>query len=323
MNLTIRLMNPAYVAGRVQAIGFGRLMIRFAQTVKFPYAAMQRVVKGLKILASPLDYLRRRSAAQQFAGTVPTEWRVDRETGFSIVPPGAMPGTEAVVASCRAEWLKRKANFDAVQNEIYVDLFRDNLYDLSFKEFDLSNIPDVIKFAVNGPPACIAAEYLDEVPVLGSVTLMGTIVNTLFESSQLFHADGEDVRQVKMFMLINDVDLDSGPLSFFGAGPSKKVMDAVRYTTGRIKDEVVFRYAPQSEMIQLTGKPGTALFIDNSRCLHYGSRFPKKPRVILELQYVSRFNVLEPHMTRAKVELPRAIGADPKRLAQLLPWVVR
>jgi hypothetical protein len=322
MQLTIRLMNPAYVAGRVQAIGFGRLMIRFAQTVKFPYAAMQRLVKALKISVAPLDYLKRKFGAKTFSGAVPADWRVSQQSGFAIVPPTAMPGTDEVVATCRAEWQKRAKQFDAVQDEIYVDLFRDDLSDMLFKRFDLSSIPAVVKFAVDGPPSRIAAEYLGEVPVLGSVTLMGTPVNKLLESSQLFHADGEDVRQVKMFMLINEVDLDTGPLSFFGAEPSKKVMDAVHYTTGRVPDETVFRYAPEPELIRLTGKPGTALFIDNSRCLHFGSRHPKRPRVILELQYVSRFNVLEPHMTRAQVDLPPSSGADPQRLAQLLPWVV-
>lgn len=321
MNLSLRLMNPFYVAERVNSIGFGRLMIRLAQSTRFPYALMQRVVKGLKILVSPFDYFARVREAKDFTGSIPAVWKVSEQTGYTLLPPGTMPGADKVVAACRAEWEKRRTAFDSIgEDEIYVDLFRDNLRDLSFRKFDLSDVPDVVKFAVDGPPSRIAAEYLGEVPVLGSVTLMGTPVNKLLESSQLFHADGEDIRQVKMFMAISEVAPDGGPLSFLPAEPSKKVMDAVHYTTGRIKDEVVFGIVPESDLIRFVGVPETAVFIDNSRCLHFGSRNPARPRVLLELEYVSRFNVLEPHFTRAEIVLPADRSqVQQDRLAKLIP----
>ena len=46
----------------------------------------------------------------------------------------------------------------------------------------------------------------------------------------------------------------------------------------RIADETMYQHVRRDELIEFTGKPGDVLFIDSSRCFHYGSRNAVVPR---------------------------------------------
>jgi hypothetical protein len=46
---------------------------------------------------------------------------------------------------------------------------------------------------------------------------------------------------------------------------------------------------PRSEWVSHEGPPGSAVFIDTSRCFHYGSRPAPQPRLLLYAQYLDPF----------------------------------
>jgi hypothetical protein len=305
MNWSLQLLNPAYVARRVRANGFGRLVVRAAMRARVPYNGARRLVKALKIAGAPLEFMARRRRMTGFSGALPEAQRVSRAAGYRVFRAGELPGTDAVVARCRAIFDARRDEFArAGPDTIYLNMFAGGPLEADTRVFDLSRAPEILAFAVEGPPSRIAADYLGEVPVIGSFTLMATAVNTLLESSQLFHVDGEDFRQLKLFMLVNEVDADAGPLSFLPAEASARVARRLGYDHGRLKDDQVFAHARADEVVALMGPPGTTLFIDNSRCLHFGSRSRSKTRLMLEIQYVSRFNVLEPPLPRSTLLRP-------------------
>ena len=52
-----------------------------------------------------------------------------------------------------------------------------------------------------------------------------------------------------------------------------------------VPDEVIFSYAKPSDVRRFTGKAGTSIFVDTSRCFHFGRRQQSKERLMLMIQY--------------------------------------
>ncbi len=55
----------------------------------------------------------------------------------------------------------------------------------------------------------------------------------------------------------------------------------------RIPDEMMYQHADPKELIVFTGRRGDVLFIDSSRCFHYGSRNAIRPRYLMMYGYTS------------------------------------
>jgi len=109
--------------------------------------------------------------------------------------------------------------------------------------------------------------------------------------SQWFHMDAEGKRQVKCFLPIDPVDVESGPFTFLPADVSQRIYRALRkegrVTTRNTKlpDEVMERHFNPSDLVRATGAPGTVAMVDTCRCYHYGSRMAPKPRLLLHLHF--------------------------------------
>jgi hypothetical protein len=54
----------------------------------------------------------------------------------------------------------------------------------------------------------------------------------------------------------------------------------------RYSDDVVYQVAQRDDAISLLGPPGTAMFVDTNRCLHFGGRSTGHDRLLLVAQYV-------------------------------------
>jgi hypothetical protein len=172
--------------------------------------------------------------------------------------------------------------------------------DLIYDE-DLLENPHIVDFALSDPILNMATEYLGEVPVLRRVAmLLSTNRSEALIRSQLFHYDGEDIRQLKFFINLMDVSEADGPFTFLPAHKTKKVIDSYLKkhkhipASNRFPDEEIFSRCAESDVNQVTGPAGKAAAVDTSRCLHFGSRVtPGRARLILFLQYVSYHNLAE------------------------------
>jgi hypothetical protein len=84
---------------------------------------------------------------------------------------------------------------------------------------------------------------------------------------------------------------DSGPFCYLSASTSQRVARAIGYRRRgcpfRLSDEEVFSVIDRRDMHVLTGRAGTVLFIDPSRCFHFGSRDAMVPRYQAMYAYVS------------------------------------
>jgi Phytanoyl-CoA dioxygenase (PhyH) len=106
--------------------------------------------------------------------------------------------------------------------------------------------------------------------------------------TQLWHRDGDDVVNVKMFVYFTDVTIGAGPLCYArGTHPygSRRELpegdDEARST-----DEEMEAVAPQSEWTYCEGKPGTVVFADT--CGYHKQVKPESDeRMLLVAHYVS------------------------------------
>ena len=160
-------------------------------------------------------------------------------------------------------------------------------------DFDLEN--PIMKLALSDSLVDAATKYLGFLPILSEIRVWYSPNDSQkSEGSQLYHLDYADINQVKAFLPIEDIDENTGPLTFVSASNSKKICDNINYKLTndeiRVPDEVVKRYITENDEIKATGSPGDIVFVDTSACLHYGSRGATKPRKILMIQYISPFS---------------------------------
>ncbi len=159
-----------------------------------------------------------------------------------------------------------------------------------------------LRFALT--PGIIAAvsRYLGVVPVLTAVKVFhsdATVAAPI--SSQLYHCDGDDVAQIKVFVHCGNVTPESGPLTILPADASATVRKATAYQyRSRLTDEQVERVCPVPPVPAL-GPAGTVCLVDTSRCFHFGSRVAPgaPPRLVVMLQYQTPYSFMLPIDFRA------------------------
>ena len=77
------------------------------------------------------------------------------------------------------------------------------------------------------------------------------------------------------------------------ANISAKVAKQIGYQGDKkVADEIIYEHVSKDHIKKVIGPPGFGVVLNASKCFHYGSRCRKKPRLLLEIQYVSKFNPL-------------------------------
>lgn len=150
---------------------------------------------------------------------------------------------------------------------------------------DLFNHPEIMKVATHDEFFGAVTEYLGQVPWLVSLQVWWTPPNNTAIRSQLYHYDHRDTRQAKIFINLDTVDEQAGPLHFVPASASDKVNRNVGYSQNDYTDREVETAIQPEEIIRTVGPPGAGYIVDTARCLHYGSRKNTKDRLILMISY--------------------------------------
>ena len=176
---------------------------------------------------------------------------------------------------------KRKIDYNKPINEL-----------LSSRDFKTHY--KTFKFVTNDNLIKIISNYLGFIPLLTHISLwFSPNQYNLQNSSQEFHLDHEDIKQVKGFFLVDDVTEDCGPTIFLNSNDSKKILNQLDYRTNRsskrISDTTINK-DNKNIKINCTGEKGTLYLIDTSNCFHCGSRKSSKPRKILAFQFITTFS---------------------------------
>ena len=150
-----------------------------------------------------------------------------------------------------------------------------------------------IDIAMHDEILSAVASYMGQLPRLYNLTLWWSPPNETVQRSQLYHYDDRDSRQAKVFINLNTITSESGPLHFIPADECLKLDAKIGYSAGRYTDEQVYSAVPKDKVIATTGGPGAGFIVDTARCLHYGSRGNKYDRFMIMASY-ARVNGVNP-----------------------------
>jgi hypothetical protein len=145
--------------------------------------------------------------------------------------------------------------------------------------------PELVRLMVARPIVDAAARYLGAIPRLEGSVLWWTPPNDSRISSQQWHIDELAQRQVKILLNCSEVSADCGPLHFVAADRSDELREQMGHRRGRVDEQRLTRNLEDSEILQATGRPGSAVMLDSSRCLHFGSRGNRRDRLVLAFHF--------------------------------------
>jgi hypothetical protein len=138
----------------------------------------------------------------------------------------------------------------------------------------------------------LAGRYLDGLPILYRINLLE------FPAGPAEHGaaavDPEDFRQVKIFLLVEDVDEDCGPLRLLAAHSSDRVRVACDHRLEPLGEDEVLDVAEPAVPVVCTGPSGTLAMADTSRCLYLQGRPARRPRLMVAYQYITPFACVFP-----------------------------
>ncbi len=196
-------------------------------------------------------------------------------------------------------------NIDQILKKINIDLKKLDLEKFSnseegivklksSKDFDYDS-PE-FKFVTSKYLIEIVSKYLNCIPILTSLSLWCSPNNKFIEnSSQEYHLDHEDYKQIKGFLYLNEIDLQTGPVNIINASESDHIQNLMDYkmteANKRVNDKMIQDLKKDIEINEkiMTGSSGDLLLCDTSSCFHFGSRLGTKPRFILAFQYITPF----------------------------------
>ena len=244
--------------------------------------------KAYKAISDAVTVARRRRL-RDLASRLPRpglDLVVPRDTGLRVVTPGAFPSAARLVARCRT--LLDSQERRAAKKAQLVSLMTPR---------EIGQLPEFVDFCLDPSILGIASAYLGELPILGAVEFWySRPIEGDYTNSQLYHADLDDVQQLKVFLFVSDVDLESGPLTVLPANVSARVSTAVGYrpASGRVRidDAQIRPLLSPGEEIVLTGPSETIAFVDTSRALHFGSRVSSRDRYVVMVQYLGLTNYM-------------------------------
>jgi hypothetical protein len=225
---------------------------------------------------------------------------VPREAGFLLLAPGTFEETPAVIADARAAL----AHYDATQPAQGKNRkrFLLNVLDAS----TLTRNAPMIRLALREDVLVAVSRYLGVVPFLSNISVFHSdTVDSKLTSSQLYHCDGDDITQLKLWVYCSDVEMRSGPLTVLDADATREVQRRARYQfRQRLTDAQVHAIVGSSRDHPIVGPSGTTAFVDTSRCFHFGSRVQSDapPRLAVMIQYQTPYSFMLP--TGAEDTLP-------------------
>ena len=169
-----------------------------------------------------------------------------------------------------------------------------HLYSGVLDNYTIDEESEIIKFALQDQLLNPVIDYFGFVPVLSYVGAWYSPSKfTEHTSSQLFHCDQADVKQLKVFIHCCDISDEDGALNLIDAKTSMLIRQKLKYRwdddTQCLPDRKLLKFVSKKEWVAQEGSEGTVAFCDTSRCFHFGSRLTKdsRERLVVMLQFLS------------------------------------
>jgi hypothetical protein len=261
-----------------------------------------KTYEGLQFLRSTW-YKQRRKLISSIPSADPSLKTALQKDGYVRWDLAEFDALQDVVNLCRKVIADNHSNIEKLnqdfENDTVPDKFITNPFmDLNIDEHLTLDSP-LLKFALHPSILKPVSEYLGMIPVLSGITLWYSPNKKEYPlSSQKFHIDMHDRRNAKLFLYIEEVDENSGPLTVISADDSRKIEKKLEYkmkyvfkneTGSRVEDELIEEIVGGDKSLALTGPSGTVFMADTDSCFHFGSRGATKPRYTMQFYFEPPF----------------------------------
>jgi hypothetical protein len=292
---------------RIQRQGVSRITMHYLG--RYPSVAWA-TRKGLRqaLIAKDLaGYIKRKRMAAEIVKSSPYAGYMP-ESAFRVAPPGTFKEVDAIIPVAREAYknfLKHNPS-GRLGDEYAFYILHDYAKPVVNHEVaDLLQFPEFQELATARPLVEAAAAYLSEMPILGHIGLQVVVPNDYTVGFQKFHIDTDAERQMKVFIAIEDVDEENGATMLLPADESASVRKAIRHVVGRIEDDLLHESIPKEKILHAKGPAGSAFFFDPSRAIHAGARTRNRPRIILHLQYSTKYPYIPTSLQQGWIKFDR------------------
>jgi len=280
-----------------QPVRQNRLHKLLHKNLGIPRSLTQPFLLAVRIAGSPSQYWLRKRMAQEVVKTSKQIMSIPEKEGYRFFEPDDIEGIRQIVSYCTTVYQESRKAF----SQEYFQKHPSKRFLLPILEgVEFCRHPELIRFMVSRAILDSATGYLGTVPRLVGARLCWSPQNDTARSSQLFHLDYEDLTQLKVFINIFETTEEQGPLTFIPAEVSEQVQKSIRRVS-RVSDERIYEAGARNREVKLIGSAGSGAFLDTSRCLHYGSRFNKRDRLVLIIQFL---NIHTSYQSSAPFQVP-------------------
>ena len=244
--------------------------------------------------------------------------------GWALDTSKTLPGIDELIAE--SEEIIAERGLKATKRP---DTYRAFFQNIARPE-DTEKYPSILNFALSSSALTTVCRYMESIPVLSGTLPPGIRLAESsasfdakpapYRDSQLFHLDYYSDPMVYIIVLLRDVTARSGPFRWVPAAESQAAVSKLNYwekgTPYRLQDETFYSAVDPKNVYELAYPKGTVLFIDPSRCFHYGSRDAVIPRYQLMYGFspVCRTDLSEKTMT----PLHYHVRAEDSRLRKMV-----
>jgi len=249
-----------------------------------PSDVVFHALRTRRILRDPSLAAAGRARARRISATSPYANFIDKRKGYRFFGPEVFPGIMDAVNAARELFEKKAVNLSNAKKAFFFNVLEGP---------DLEQYPQLLGLANTESFLAAATGYLETLPDVSGIGLFYSPANTSTEKSQQYHTDDIDSCQVKCFVNVNDVGPDNGPFTFIPADVSASIRAKLnhQWRGRRLTDEEVLAHCKPEDALSLIGPPGSCVFVDTSRCLHFGSRCRSGYRLVIMFQYTRRPNL--------------------------------
>ena len=249
----------------------------------------------LKLLVKQVLLLRYRAAVRErkaLVAQLPTNSGLDAlasnlvRDGYVIMNDVIDPQTLAALSAAGETKLARADEAAGHQVSEHKD-FWVRLLDEDMQDGMLPVESPFVRFALQPAVVGVLGRVLGELPQLDYVLLtLSKEKGTEFAYSQLWHRDYDDVRTIKLFVYLTDVENESdGPFTFLPGPVSDRFGFALR---SHRSDKEILKQAQANEMKSIVAPRLSTFMVETSRCLHMGSRLaPGHSRLLYTATFIT------------------------------------
>lgn len=240
------------------------------------YRKLYRANQFGRILLNYPEFRRRKQYASRLANPMLLHAEDLQENGYARVR-FEEPLLDEVLAAADARFQKLDMDQPATSKDFFYQL-------LQAEDFELDS--PFMRLALDERILNTVADYLGMAPFLENISLLASKPRaTAPTSSQQWHRDDTDRAILKVFLYINDVTADEGPLTVIPLPESRHVPQHMPHY---LTDNQIHHIVSPESMVPLTGQRGTLYLVDTNNCFHFGSRCIR-PRLAFVAYYTTGF----------------------------------